>query len=111
MHEMDDLDRVLADDDMLVPSSGFAARVMDALRDDPAEAAPLAFPWRPFLIGVVACVIWAASAIQLMTRIDRTVLRELAAQVVEVGTLPLYMAAVVIATLIVLGFRRTLARR
>lgn len=30
--EMDDLDRALADDDPIVPSSGFAARVMQAVQ-------------------------------------------------------------------------------
>lgn len=109
--EMDDLDRALTDDDTLVPSSGFAARVMDGVRDDLSDPAPIAFPWRPFAIGVVACLVWAASAIQLLTRLDRTFVRDVAGQFVEADGVPPYAAAAVLATLIVLALQRTLIRR
>jgi hypothetical protein len=108
--EMDDLDRALTDDDTLVPSSGFAARVMDGVHDL-SDPAPIAFPWRPFAIGVVACLVWAASAIQLLTRLDRTFVRDIAGRFVEADRVPPYAAAAVLATLIVLAVQRTLIRR
>ena len=107
-HDMDDLDRALTEDDALVPSSGFAARVMEAVQDDAAEPPPLAFPWRPFAIGVVACLVWAASTIQLMKRVD---VQGVTAQFVDAGPLPLYGAAIALAATIVLGLRQTLLRR
>lgn len=50
----DDLDRILASEEPLVPSSGFAASVLKRVRE--AEAAPpsLPFPWRRFLLGLLA---------------------------------------------------------
>ena len=110
-HEMDDLDRALADDDTLVPSSGFSARVMDSVQDADAEPPPLAFPWRPFAIGLVACVVWAASVISVMNRMDRDLLREVSGLFAGAGPLPLYAAAAMVATLIALGVQRTVLRR
>lgn len=109
--QMDDLDRALSHDDMLVPSSGFAARVMDAVQDAQAEPPLLAFPWRPFAIGLVACVVWAASLIAMMNRLDRGLLREVAASFADAEPLPTYAIAIALATLIVLGVQRTLLRR
>ncbi len=56
----DDLDRALRNDP-LEPSSGFALRVMDAVRAE-AEAPPLAFPWGRLALGVASCVLVSASA-------------------------------------------------
>ena len=109
--DLDDLDRRFLEDDALVPSSGFTARVMDAVCDDAAEPPPLAFPWRPFVIGVLACVVWAASAIQLLTGVDRGVVTEISVPSAGLGRLPLYAAAAVIAVLIVMALQRTVARR
>jgi hypothetical protein len=109
--ETNDLDRALGDDDTLVPSSGFAARVMDAVQDAQGEPPPLAFPWRPFAIGLVACLVWAASLISLTNRLDRGLLREVAAAFADAGPLSLYAAAGTVATLIVLGVQRTVLRR
>jgi hypothetical protein len=112
MHpEMDDLDRALIDDDTIVPSSGFAARVIDAVHDAEAEPPPLAFPWRPFAIGVVACLVWAASVISMVNRLDHGLLAEIAAGFADAGALPLYASAAALATLLALGVQRTLLRR
>jgi hypothetical protein len=59
---MDDLDRILSADDSIVPSSGFAARVMAAVHTEAAAPPPIPLPWRrlavgPVLIGV-AGVVW-----------------------------------------------------
>src|SRR5215472_7015562 len=56
----DDLDRVLAGEPDIVPSSGFVAAVMDAVSAD-ATAPPLPFPWKrawPFAAGFAALFVW-----------------------------------------------------
>ena len=67
------LDRILAHEDALVPSSGFAASVMDAIQEQAAEPAPIPFPWKLALPGIAALVAaiviivrFTASAIQGM---------------------------------------------
>ena len=58
----DDLDRVLAKEDEIVPSSGFTNAVMEAVRREAATPPPLAFPlWRA-LPGWVATAIAVALA-------------------------------------------------
>jgi hypothetical protein len=56
----DDLDRILASENQIVPSSGFAASVMDAVRREAATPPPIPFPWKRalpgFVLGVVALV-------------------------------------------------------
>ena len=42
--ERDDFDRLLSDDE-IVPSSGFVARVMDAVRGEAAATPAIPFPW------------------------------------------------------------------
>ena len=49
---MDELDRILAAADPLVPSAGFANRVMTAVRTAAAEEPPLPFPWARFALGL-----------------------------------------------------------
>jgi hypothetical protein len=67
---MDDLDRILAADDPLVPSAGFANRVMTAVRTAAAEEPPLPFPWGRFALGVAACVAAAASGAWFLGSVD-----------------------------------------
>jgi hypothetical protein len=50
------LDRILAQEDALVPSSGFAASVMDAIQEQAAAPAPIPFPWKLALPGIAALV-------------------------------------------------------
>jgi len=52
----DDIDRVLSNEDSIVPSSGFAASVMEAVRRDAETPAPIPFPWKRALPGLVSCV-------------------------------------------------------
>ena len=52
----DDIDRVLASDDSIVPSSGFAASVMEAVRRDADVPPPIPFPWKRVLPGLVYCL-------------------------------------------------------
>jgi hypothetical protein len=49
----DDLDRILASEGALIPSAGFADRVMKEIRRVCEATAPLRFPWRRFLAGLV----------------------------------------------------------
>jgi hypothetical protein len=53
----DDLDRILAGEEDIVPSSGFAATVMDTVRREAAAPPPIPFPWKRALPGLAACVL------------------------------------------------------
>ena len=52
----DDLDRILSRQETIVPSSGFAARVMEAVEQEAVAPPPIPFPWRRALPGLVACL-------------------------------------------------------
>jgi len=68
----EELDRIVADEDELVPSSGFLASVMDRVEAEAAGPAPIPFPWKRALAGFVvaaAVLVWVAVE---MTRAVRT---------------------------------------
>lgn len=48
------LDQVLLTEDQLLPSSGFAASVMDRIEAESAAPAPIPFPWKRTLPGLAA---------------------------------------------------------
>jgi hypothetical protein len=51
-----EIDRILSREDEILPSSGFSASVMDAVRREAAAAAappPIPFPWKRALPGLV----------------------------------------------------------
>jgi hypothetical protein len=50
----EEIDRVLSLKDEILPSSGFAASVMDAVRREAAAPPPIPFPWKRALPGLVA---------------------------------------------------------
>jgi len=50
----DDLDRILSTGQEIIPSSGFVASVMDAVRHDAATPPPIPFPWKRALPGLCA---------------------------------------------------------
>lgn len=52
----DDIERLLADEDEITPSSRFLPAVMDAVQGEAAAPRPLEFPWLPALPGLVATV-------------------------------------------------------
>ncbi len=60
--ERDDLDRFLSKDE-IVPSSGFVARVMDAVRVEAAAPPAIPFPWSRALPGLVATAATFAAVI------------------------------------------------
>ena len=53
----DNLDRILLEQDTLLPSSGFAASVMEAIQQESAAPAPLPFPWKWALPGIAALLV------------------------------------------------------
>ena len=55
-HRLDQnlLDRILVDQDTLLPSSGFAASVMDAIQQQVSAPAPIPFPWKWAIPGIIA---------------------------------------------------------
>ncbi|HEX4824067.1 MAG TPA: hypothetical protein VFV19_07120 [Candidatus Polarisedimenticolaceae bacterium] len=50
----EEIDRILAEKDDLVPSSGFTDAVMDAVRREAATPPPIPFPWKRAWPVVVA---------------------------------------------------------
>ena len=56
----DHIDRILAHEEEMLPSSGFAASVMGAVRREAAVPAPIPFPWKrawPILALAAAAVV------------------------------------------------------
>lgn len=52
-----EFDRIVANDEKIVPSSGFAQSVMDAVRQEAATPKPIPFPWVRAVPGLVAIAI------------------------------------------------------
>jgi len=53
-HDEDEINRILSREDEILPSSGFAVSVMDAVRREAAAPPPIPFPWKRALPGLVA---------------------------------------------------------
>ena len=51
----DDLDRVFASNDAIVPSSGFVNAVMTAVLEEAKTPAPIPFPWARVFTGLGVC--------------------------------------------------------
>lgn len=47
------IERILATEEQLVPSSGFLASVMDRVQDEARVPAPISFPWKRAIPGIV----------------------------------------------------------
>ncbi len=87
-----DLDRALSSgSDSILPSSGFALSVMAAFHEEAAAPAPIPFPWKRAVPGLIAVV----AAIGLLLAAIPTVLRSLASQ--PAAAIPWHMAAPVLA--------------
>ncbi len=59
----EELDRILGDEDELVPSSGFLASVMERVEEEAVAPPPIPFPWKRALPGFIvaaAVLLWAA---------------------------------------------------
>lgn len=53
----EDIDRILFREGEILPSSGFAASVMDVVRSEAAALPPIPFPWKRALPGMVVGVL------------------------------------------------------
>jgi hypothetical protein len=67
MKTTDDLDSLLAGEDAIAPSAGFARSVMGAVREAAAEP-PLRFPWGRLALGIVSCGVLAATGSMLLAQ-------------------------------------------
>lgn len=54
---MTNLDRILETEEELIPSSGFAASVMDRVRQEAAAPEPIPFPWKRVLPGMILAAV------------------------------------------------------
>jgi hypothetical protein len=52
-HDEGEFNRILSREDEILPSSGFAVSVMDAVRREAAAPPPIPFPWKHALPGMV----------------------------------------------------------
>jgi hypothetical protein len=59
------LDQVLLERDTLLPSSGFAASVMEAILREAAAPPPIPFPWKRAIPGLAALLVGMALLIRL----------------------------------------------
>ena len=50
------LDRILATEEQLIPSSGFAASVMERIREEATAPRPIPFPWKQAIPGIALAV-------------------------------------------------------
>jgi hypothetical protein len=57
MKHDDDLDRILSEEEEILPSSGFTASVMEAVRREASTPPPIPFPWKRALPGLAAAVL------------------------------------------------------
>ena len=75
--DRDEIDRILATEEELVPSSGFLASVMESVREEAAAPPPIPFPWIravPGMILAVGVLGWGAVE---MVRLGLPALREI----------------------------------
>jgi hypothetical protein len=70
---LDSLDQILLEQDTLLPSSGFAAAVMDAVRQEAATPPPIPFPWKWALPGIAALVVSLAALFRLLAGMVSTI--------------------------------------
>lgn len=108
---MNELDRILSTEDPLVPSSGFTARVMEAVRDAAAAPQPLPFPWGRFITGLMAALVCLASAGVLVTGREASAIGEALAPISSAAPELGYALALVVACLAALRVQRTFVER
>ena len=61
------IDRILATDEELIPSSGFLALVMESVHEEARMPAPIPFPWKRAVPGIVlASGVFGWGAVELV---------------------------------------------
>lgn len=56
-----ELDRILSENDEIVPSSGFVRNVMEGVRMEASAPPPIPFPWLRALPGMVVSILFLAA--------------------------------------------------
>jgi hypothetical protein len=73
--ENGEVDRILSREDEILPSSGFAVSVMDAVRREAAAPPPIPFPWKRALpglvVGGVALALVLVAGFRAMAQLDK----------------------------------------
>jgi hypothetical protein len=65
--ESEEVDRMLSIEEEILPSSGFAVAVMDAVRREAAAPPPIPFPWKRALPGmIVGCLVFLLALIAVV---------------------------------------------
>ncbi|HEY1904054.1 MAG TPA: hypothetical protein VGG56_16610 [Terracidiphilus sp.] len=65
--ELSALDRILASDEAIVPSSGFLSAVMEKVEHEARMPAPIPFPWKRALPGIVlAAGVFGSGGVELV---------------------------------------------
>lgn len=71
-NDEDEVDRILARKDEILPSSGFADAVMESVRQEAAAPQPIAFPWKRalpgLLVGAVALVVGLVAGVTVIVK-------------------------------------------
>lgn len=110
----DDLDPWLVDDDVIVPSSGFTASVMEAVEREASMPPAIPFPWTRALPGlaslVVALLATAGSAALFGVWPSDEAVRPMVDQVTSMSGQIGWIAAAVMLTLAPLAWSWRLAR-
>jgi hypothetical protein len=65
LDQPDQLDHILVEEGALLPSSGFAASVMDAIQRQSTAPAPIPFPWKLALPGIAGLLFGLAVVCRL----------------------------------------------
>jgi len=71
---LDEIDRILSPEEEILPSSGFTASVMDAVRREAAAPQPIPFPWKRASPGVALAglaMVFAVIIVADFTRVIR----------------------------------------
>ena len=108
--DLDRLDQILSSDEVLIPSSGFAAGVMEAVREAAGEPPPLPFPWLRFVAGLFACGVGSACAFVLVQQVDWSILHRPVAELSSVAPQLAYATAALCISVAFLRVRQTFTR-
>jgi hypothetical protein len=68
MATIDDLERILRQDEWIEPPAAFAHRVMAAVHQEAALPPPLPFPWRRSLAAAAACALLIVTGTAVLWR-------------------------------------------
>lgn len=111
----DDLDPWLADDDAIVPSSGFTASVIEAVEREASMPPAIPFPWKRALPGLAGLVVALLASVWGVTSFGSwqvgDVVRPMVDQVTATDGQVGWIAAALMVTLASLAWSWRLTRR